>query len=105
MLKNPDGPSGSNGNIVAAIGRPYVESRGFQTLATVAASVAVGALLGAGAALLLAPQSGEETRGAIGSRVRRLTGREKKSWRLLHKALSMAGRNRPAKAAEALEDL
>jgi gas vesicle protein len=38
------------------------------------AGVAVGAVLGAAVALLLAPASGEETRHSIGRRVRRFKG-------------------------------
>jgi gas vesicle protein len=38
------------------------------------AGIAVGAVLGAAVALLLAPASGEETRHSIGRRVRRFKG-------------------------------
>jgi gas vesicle protein len=38
------------------------------------AGIAVGAVLGAAVALLLAPASGEETRHSLGRRVRRLKG-------------------------------
>ncbi len=41
-------------------------------LRTFAAGVAIGALVGAGIALLLAPSSGEETRRMIARRARRL---------------------------------
>jgi gas vesicle protein len=39
---------------------------------TFAAGLMIGALVGAGVALLLAPQSGEETRRALARRARRL---------------------------------
>jgi gas vesicle protein len=46
--------------------------RGDSGLRTFAAGLAIGALVGAGIALLLAPTSGEETRRLIARRARRL---------------------------------
>ncbi len=56
-------------------GRSYVHDSPWRTAALVGAGVAVGALLGAGAALLLAPQSGEDTRELLSERAQQLGGR------------------------------
>src|SRR5437016_778545 len=44
------------------------------------AGVALGVLVGAGIALLLAPQTGADTRRALARRGRRLTGRGRDAW-------------------------
>jgi hypothetical protein len=44
------------------------------------AGIAVGALLGAAASLLLAPQSGEETRRSLSRQSRRLARRSREVW-------------------------
>ena len=48
------------------------EDGGSSGIRTFAAGLMIGALLGAGVALLFAPQSGEETRRVISRRARRL---------------------------------
>lgn len=86
------------------IGRPYEQTRQFGTLPVVGV-FAIGALVGAAAALLYAPESGEETREAITSRVRRLTRRERSTWKRLRKALLRAAATRRARRrAAALAD-
>lgn len=51
-------------------GKSYSQSMESKHAAIFGAGIAIGALLGAGAALLFAPQSGEETRELIGERAR-----------------------------------
>jgi gas vesicle protein len=51
-------------------GKSYSESMEIKHAAIFGAGIAIGALIGAGAALLFAPQSGEETRELIGERAR-----------------------------------
>jgi hypothetical protein len=58
------------------------------------AGIAVGALLGAGLALLLAPQSGQETRAYITTRARRLPEEARDSWDELGEELRTALRRR-----------
>lgn len=58
------------------------------------AGIAVGALLGAGLALLLAPQSGRETREFIATRARRLPDDARDSWDDLGDELRSALRRR-----------
>lgn len=55
-------------------GRSY-DTDGMRTTAVFGAGLAIGALLGAGAALLFAPQSGEDTRELLAERAQRLRGR------------------------------
>jgi gas vesicle protein len=57
-----------------------------------AAGIALGLAIGAGAALLLAPQSGTDTRRAIVRRSRRLSRRGRDAWGDLREELSRAAR-------------
>jgi hypothetical protein len=57
-----------------ARGRSY-DTDTMRTAAVFGAGLAVGALIGAGAALLFAPQSGEDTRELLAERAQRLGGR------------------------------
>ncbi len=65
-----------------------------------AAGIAVGAVLGAAVALLMAPATGEETRHGISRRVRRLRG-DDDVWDELAEELEQAAAERREKAAEA----
>ena len=56
-------------------GRSYSEDMQWRHAAIFGAGVAVGALLGAGAALLYAPQSGEEMREILSERAQKFGGR------------------------------
>lgn len=55
-------------------GRSY-DTDGVRSAAIFGAGLAVGAMLGAGAALLFAPRSGEDTRELLADRAQRLGGR------------------------------
>jgi hypothetical protein len=55
-------------------GIPYETVPDWNNIGLFAAGVAVGAVLGAAVALLMAPATGEETRHSISRRVRRLRG-------------------------------
>jgi hypothetical protein len=57
-------------------GRPYSRDTDWQTIALIGAGVAAGAVLGAGIALLVAPQSGAHTRLALGRELR-----QRRPWR------------------------
>lgn len=63
-----------------------------------AAGIAVGAVLGAAIALLIAPATGEETRHGISRRVRRLRG-DDDVWDELAEELERAASSRKEKAA------
>ena len=56
-------------------GRSYSKTMQWRHTAIFGAGVALGALLGAGAALLYAPQTGEETREMLSERAHRFGGR------------------------------
>lgn len=59
-----------------------------------AAGVALGVVVGAGVALLLAPDSGYETRRAIARRGRRVSRRGRDAWEDLRHELRQAVRNK-----------
>lgn len=67
------------------------------------AGIAVGAILGAAVALLIAPASGEETRHSISRRVRRLRG-DDDVWDELAEELERAASAREEKAVETSAD-
>jgi len=58
-----------------ASGRSYSETTQWRNAAIFGAGVALGALIGAGAALLYAPQTGEEAREMLSERAHRFGGR------------------------------
>lgn len=62
------------------------------TLTAFAAGIALGLTIGAGAALLFAPQAGTDTRRAIVQRGRRLSRRGHDAWDDLREELSRAAR-------------
>lgn len=66
-------------------GRPYEDPRDWAQIGAFAAGIAIGALAGAGVALLLAPASGEETRAGI-------WGRATSAWDELGQELRAAAR-------------
>jgi gas vesicle protein len=62
--------------------------------------LAIGIAVGAGVALLIAPQSGEDTRHAIARRGRKLTRRGRDAWDDLRDELRAARRRRRRAKAE-----
>ena len=68
-----DGPT--NGDQAEVTGSSYDETSEWDSLGVFGAGLAVGLAVGAGLALLLAPQSGEETREILGDRSRWLGDR------------------------------
>jgi YtxH-like protein len=56
-------------------GKSYSDDMQWRHAAIFGAGIALGAMIGAGAALLFAPQSGEETRELISERAQRFGGR------------------------------
>ena len=91
-------PGRTGDGIFEIEGQPFTESRELGKMATLIAGVAVGAMIGAGAALLLAPGSGDETRTAIKRRVRKLTKRERGVWKSLAGALAEAANETAARS-------
>lgn len=64
----------------APVGRSFEEERDWRGAGILSLGIIAGALVGAGVALLLAPQSGEETRERIADRARRLGSRADAGW-------------------------
>ena len=75
----------------------------WREIAIFAAGIAVGAMLGAGSALLLAPESGEETRAAIARRGRRVGRRAHDAWDDLRDELRFATRRGRRRVRRALD--
>jgi hypothetical protein len=63
-----------------AVGTSYERQPDWRRVGLFGAGLAIGLAVGAGAALLLAPQSGEETRELLGAGARRLGGRAADRW-------------------------
>lgn len=80
-------------------GLPYETVPDWNNIGLFAAGIAVGAVLGAAIALLMAPATGEETRHSISRRVRRLRG-DDDVWDELAEELERAAAERTEKAAE-----
>lgn len=80
-------------------GLPHETVPDWNNIGLFAAGVAVGAVLGAAVALLMAPATGEETRHSISRRVRRLRG-DDDVWDELAEELQQAAAERREKAAE-----
>ncbi len=100
------GANGTDVAITTATGRPYSSEANWRVIAMVGAGVAAGALLGAGMALLMAPQSGAHTRLALRSEIRRRRPWRASPWDQLGEELRRAAhrKNRRRAAAEADSD-
>jgi len=84
-------------------GLPYETVPDWNNIGLFAAGIAVGAVLGAAVALLMAPATGEETRHSISRRVRRLRG-DDDVWDELAEELARAAAERGEKAPEDPEE-
>ncbi len=84
-------------------GLPYETVPDWNNIGLFAAGIAVGAVLGAAVALLMAPATGEETRHGISRRVRRMRG-DDDVWDELAEELEKAAAERGEKAAEDTEE-
>ena len=62
------------------VGESFEEERDWRGVGVLSLGILAGALVGAGVALLLAPQSGEETRERLLTRARRLGTRADEGW-------------------------
>ena len=80
-------------------GLPYETVPDWNNIGLFAAGIAVGAVLGAAVALLMAPATGEETRHSISRRVRRLRG-DDDVWDELADELQRAAAERGEKTGE-----
>jgi hypothetical protein len=81
-------------------GLPYDTVPDWTNIGLFAAGIAVGAVLGAAVALLMAPATGEETRHSISRRVRRIRGDDDELWDELAEELERAAAEREEKAGE-----
>ena len=79
-------------------GLPYETVPDWTNIGLFAAGIAVGAVLGAAVALLMAPATGEETRHGISRRVRRMRG-DDEVWDELAEELERAAAEREEEKA------
>ena len=75
-------------------GRPFKREADWRSVALVGAGVAAGVVIGAGIALLAAPQSGAHTRLALGRQIRRHRPWHRSPWEQLGEELNRAARKR-----------
>ena len=85
-------------------GRSYDEAPDWAKVGSFGAGLAIGILFGAGVALLLAPQSGEDTRELLGRRARRMSHRAADRWDDLRDELRLAARRRGRRVRRRLVD-
>ena len=79
-------------DVTEPLGYSYEEPMDWARLGVFGLGIALGALLGGGAALLLAPQSGEEVRADIGRRARGVRADARDAWDDLRDELEWATR-------------
>jgi hypothetical protein len=77
-------------DVTEPIGHPYAEPIDWPRLGVFGLGIALGALLGGGVALLLAPESGEEMRAGIGRRARAIREDAHDAWDDLRDELDWA---------------
>jgi hypothetical protein len=90
------------------VGSSYEEDRDWRGVGIFAVGAIAGALVGAGVALLTAPQSGEETRDRLATRARRFRVRADEGWEDLRDELRRLRRDTRRKATRGrwkVEDL
>jgi len=75
-------------------GKPFTREADWRSVALVGAGIAAGVVLGAGIALLVAPQSGAHTRLALGREIRRRKPWGRSPWEQLGQELNKAARKR-----------
>jgi hypothetical protein len=96
------GDQGDSPRIDKPRGSPYRRSADWERIALVGAGLLVGALVGAGAALLLAPQSGQETRKTIRRKARVARHRATDAWDDLAGELAALARRKGRRARLAM---
>jgi gas vesicle protein len=86
-----DKPEARRGPARRARGKPYKTVADARSAGMLGVGMIIGAVLGAGVALLVAPQAGWETRRSLTSRARRIRG-ETHAWTRLGRELKRAAR-------------
>lgn len=81
-------------------GRPYSREVNWSLFGIIAASVAAGAVLGAGVALLVAPYSGEHARLALGQEFRRRRPWRSSPWDRLGNELAKVAQRRNRRSSQ-----
>ena len=100
--RHPFSPPPRPSSMKSASGSSYDEERDWRGTGLFAAGILVGALIGAGTALLFAPQSGDEARDQIAQRVRMARGSAVDKWDDLALELRRAGRRQRRRLARSM---
>ena len=88
-MTSPDNPEGVRQRARKPSGAPYRNIRPPNSVSTLGVGMVIGAVIGAGIALLVAPRSGEDTRRGITRRMDSLRG-GRTVWRKLGRELRRA---------------
>jgi gas vesicle protein len=91
---SPEGSEGDSEPKTRASGSPYRTVADKRSVSMLGLGMVIGAAIGAGIALVAAPQSGEETRHRIRNKVRHLSGRDDSTWGKLGRELKRAAKVR-----------
>ncbi len=86
----PDEQSKSRPTSVRPLGKPYKSVPDGRSISILGLGLVVGVVLGAGVALLVAPQTGRNARAAISRRVRKARGEPVGAWERLGRELKRA---------------
>ncbi len=86
----PDSPDSQRRTALRPLGKPYKSVPDLKSVSMLGIGLLVGTVLGAGIALLTAPQSGEDARASLSRRARRLRGQPVGAWERLGRELKRA---------------
>ena len=86
----PDEQTKSRPSSLRPLGKPYRSVPDARSVSVLGVGLVIGAVLGAGVALLVAPQTGRNARAAISRRVRRARGEPVGTWERLGRELRRA---------------
>jgi len=86
----PDEQSKPRPTSLRPLGKPYKSVADARSMSVLGVGLVIGAVLGAAAALLVAPQTGRNARAAISRRVRRARGEPVGTWERLGRELKRA---------------
>jgi len=85
-----DPPVTTRTSALRPLGKPYKSVTDVQSVSLLGLGIVIGVVLGAGVALLTAPQSGRDTRESLSRRVRRARGQPSGMWERLGRELKRA---------------
>ncbi|MEO5579203.1 MAG: YtxH domain-containing protein [Gemmatimonadaceae bacterium] len=85
-----DPPDSPRRTALRPLGKPYKSVPDLKSVSMLGIGLVIGSVLGAGIALLTAPQTGEDTRASLSRRARRIRGQPVGAWERLGRELKRA---------------